>query len=422
MMVHPMRELLDEGGLTSKSRDRQFTTFLDLKQDYHHDFINQLREQVHKYGYDWSGLENSESERELCATSFVEEWGKMYWGTKTNREKYLLPESLNDPSLCVYPDRKDEIVKALAILLKRKAKSHIKSTRPSMEATVTPSVPNRPVQPSSAPQPLSQPTFRKEINAKRKMNDRRSQSPTLSDDEIRRPVTRKTTGHDLSIRPFRRIASPEEVISADRNKSKPQKTQDLVTTPLDTTRLDTNADIDTDMALMTHFLVSISNQQGLAPIWVPFKRFSSTKSFLSHMLSECTLQYWDSHKQALSDVQTENSPVVVAASVKFAWSDFEMRLRQGKDEDWKLIMAQLEKAWKESELSKDSNFYDRFKILLLHNGFNIDISDTIPDILTIQRIENYMHIRKQEVDGIIESASANTIIFCSCVLDDWVTG
>ena len=139
----------------------------------------------------------------------------------------------------------------------------------------------------------------------------------------------------------------------------PRETQELITTLSHTV-----AGKDPDMAGITHFLVSISNQQGLAPTWIPFQRFTSTVSFLSHMLSECTLQYWDSHAQMLSNVQLEHPPVVVAASVKFTWSDFEIRLRQGRDEDWRLVMTQLENAWKESEISKDSFFYDGFKVLV----------------------------------------------------------
>ncbi|KAK1145936.1 hypothetical protein N8T08_003883 [Aspergillus melleus] len=363
-MVHPMRELLDEGGLTPKSRDRMFTTFLDLKLDRHHDFITQVRDHVQKYGYKWADLEKSKTERQTCATSFVEDWGKLYWGSETNRKEHLLEESLDDPGcLCVYPDRKDEIVRAVAILLERKAKSHMRTARQSMETFATPSTPNLPVQPSSAPQPVSQPALRKENKAKRKRYDRLSQSPSPSpppsspQDESRRHITRKSSG-SLTIRPFRDIASPDMDIIAERDKSMPRETQELTTT-----LSHTDAGKEPDMAGMTHFLVSISNQQGLAPTWIPFQRFTSTVSFLSHMLSECTLQYWDSHAQMLSNVQLEYPPVVVAASVKFTWSDFEIRLRQGRDEDWRLVMTQLEKAWKESEISRDSFFYDGFKVL-----------------------------------------------------------
>ncbi|KAJ5161805.1 hypothetical protein N7492_007197 [Penicillium capsulatum] len=46
---------------------------------------------------------------------------------------------------------------------------------------------------------------------------------------------------------------------------------------------------------------------------------------------------------------------------------------------------------------------------LLHNGFSIGIGDTIPDRLTIQRIEDAVRARKQEVESITASATENTL-------------
>ncbi|EFQ98500.1 DNA-directed RNA polymerase II subunit RPB1 [Nannizzia gypsea CBS 118893] len=46
---------------------------------------------------------------------------------------------------------------------------------------------------------------------------------------------------------------------------------------------------------------------------------------------------------------------------------------------------------------------------LLHNGFSIGIGDTIPDLATIQKIENAVRVRKEEVDSITASATENTL-------------
>ncbi|OGE54853.1 hypothetical protein PENARI_c005G11642 [Penicillium arizonense] len=46
---------------------------------------------------------------------------------------------------------------------------------------------------------------------------------------------------------------------------------------------------------------------------------------------------------------------------------------------------------------------------LLHNGFSIGIGDTIPDQLTIQKIEEAVRNRKQEVETITASATENTL-------------
>ncbi|PGH06206.1 hypothetical protein AJ79_06594 [Helicocarpus griseus UAMH5409] len=46
---------------------------------------------------------------------------------------------------------------------------------------------------------------------------------------------------------------------------------------------------------------------------------------------------------------------------------------------------------------------------LLHHGFSIGIGDTIPDLPTIQKIENAVRVRKAEVDEITASATDNTL-------------
>lgn len=185
----------------------------------------------------------------------------------------------------------------------------------------------------------------------------------------KRPVARKSIVPSQPIRPFRTVVSPEKTVP-ERTKPKSQaKAKEPVTTTTTVSTTDTpagkNESSDADMSAKTHFLLSISNQQGMAPIWIPYKKFTSTTAFLSHMLSECTLQYWDGQTKTLVDMQPERLQAVVAASVKFAWSNFEVRLRQGKDQDWALCMAQLEKAWKDSEVSMDCEFYDGFKVLVM---------------------------------------------------------
>ncbi|PLB45117.1 hypothetical protein P170DRAFT_502180 [Aspergillus steynii IBT 23096] len=353
-MVHLMRETLDQGELTVKKRDREFTTFLDLKQEYHHEFINRLREYVQNFGPDWVLLEQSEDERESCAKDFVEAWGNLYWGTETNRQTHLLQDSLDEPeSLCVYPERKIEIIEAVTILLERKARSILKGqTRQSLESVNTPSAPNiRPAAPSSAPQPA----IRK---MKRKKVERRSESPS-SDDEFRRHSARKTTEPAQPIRPFNSIVvspSPEREIP---ERSKPTarlqaNTQDLTTFSTPTTASTGNGS-SSAMSAQTHFLVTAFYQQVMSPIWLPYKKFTSSASFLSHMFSEGTLKNWDSGAYA----QKEG-----VASVKFGWSDFEILIRPGHNQDLAMLMERLEKAWQDSEVSMDSNFYDGFKVLV----------------------------------------------------------
>lgn len=107
--VHPMRADLDEGCLSTRHRDRDFTMFLDLGQAHHSEFITKLKQSVQGYGFKWEELRDSEEERRQCATNFTLEFGPLYWGTAEGREKYLDSSALKRTAeLCVYPRCKEE--------------------------------------------------------------------------------------------------------------------------------------------------------------------------------------------------------------------------------------------------------------------------------------------------------------------------
>lgn len=111
MSPNMMKTALDNGVLALSKRDREFTTFLDLKNEYHSQFISRLRQHVSDVGLSWSALFENEDGCVKCAESFAEKFGMEYWGSEANREKYLLKDPLQSPdSLCVYPERKDEYV------------------------------------------------------------------------------------------------------------------------------------------------------------------------------------------------------------------------------------------------------------------------------------------------------------------------
>jgi hypothetical protein len=85
--------------------DRQFTAALDLKNAFHLEFMARLRSYVQE-NYDWEKLV-CEKERQICATSFVEQHRVQYWGTEENRRKYLMGKCLEGPAdLCTFPERK----------------------------------------------------------------------------------------------------------------------------------------------------------------------------------------------------------------------------------------------------------------------------------------------------------------------------
>lgn len=84
---------------------RDFTTFVDVKNEHHSEFLKTLWDHVSKNHYSWEKLESDEKERRACATSFVQHFGQKYWGSNS---QYLMEESLKQPeNLCVYPQRKE---------------------------------------------------------------------------------------------------------------------------------------------------------------------------------------------------------------------------------------------------------------------------------------------------------------------------
>lgn len=104
-----MKTALDNGVLALSKRDREFTTFLDLKNEYHGQFIRRLRQHVVHAGLSWSAIFEDDGECVKCAESFAEKFGMEYWGSEENRDKYLLKDPLQSPdSLCVYPEKKNE--------------------------------------------------------------------------------------------------------------------------------------------------------------------------------------------------------------------------------------------------------------------------------------------------------------------------
>ncbi|GAB1204130.1 hypothetical protein APSETT445_002779 [Aspergillus pseudonomiae] len=274
MEPHPMTCDLDEGRLNAKCRDRKFTTFLDLKFDYHTAFINRLREHVQMTKYSWNELQSFESKRRSCAEKFVEKYGMTYWGAET-RKSYLLPEAFEEPeSLCTYPERKDDSIW-----------SHGQENNGNVH-----------------PEPTS-------------------------------PKANWTSAGDKAGTTAEKASNQEGNYPND-----------------------------------TKFLVEASSQEGMAPVWVSFQNFPSASSFLEHMAAECRVDEWSPSRQILTENSNwESGQLVLAASVKFEWSGFEIRVRQGVDHDLTIVFQELQKAWKSKELNLDGGLVKQFRIkVMLH--------------------------------------------------------
>ncbi|PYI27346.1 hypothetical protein BP00DRAFT_429430 [Aspergillus indologenus CBS 114.80] len=121
-----------------------------------------------------------------------------------------------------------------------------------------------------------------------------------------------------------------------------------------------------------YFLVTATSQPGMGSVWVPYRDFRSAEAFMRYLRQECRLDGWSPSRQLSHDVSghtpTTVKPVVVAASVKFDWTDFEIRVRQNHDQDWAMVQQELQKAMEgRTQLLESGSLTSAFKIrVLLH--------------------------------------------------------
>ncbi|GCB26734.1 hypothetical protein AAWM_09619 [Aspergillus awamori] len=422
-----MKELLDRGEVKASWRDKQFVHFLDLKEEYGREFLNLVKEHVEPNGFEWTDILTSENERRACAKDFVAQYGLKYWGTPANRKKYLQEESLADEkTLCTYPAQRTEflapsntivqktkmlshqtqIVRTIEILLLRKAKGY---SRLSQEKA-------KPTQPTKSP-------FESASTSKRKSTLKETDEDT--DKPVYKTRTRSTPS---AIRPFRTNvceSEPEaEFQSSAAKKTKKQRTslarcytgtpelqlppsrgKDSMSAPhqgtfvhraasryakdtkfpategsqsviaaaqyaQDTKLLATeNNHIGTTASQYfkdTKFLVTASNQVGMAPVWLPFTDFNQATEFLEHMAKQCNVMEWSPSVQLKWESMP---PQVIAASVRFDWSDFEIRVRRECNEDLLLMLQELSNAWQAEDEGKEGASGSVFKIkVMLHIG------------------------------------------------------
>lgn len=209
----------------------------------------------------------------------------------------------------------------------------------------------------------------KTLDKPRKKKKRNSKSTTTVQTEVESPLD----SHKPSpgIRPSGAISSPTDWESANENSKK----RKLWETEMDLSGIDitSNASIaaeeraestsrhlssrpPTPIELAhkheTKFLVSASTQRDMAPVWVDYKPFDSSSEFLGAMADEC-LSEWDPSAQLNNEIRGLPWSHIPAASVRFEWTDFNIRVRPGKDGDWESVMKRLEKAWSGKDHSAD---------------------------------------------------------------------
>ncbi|GFG05982.1 hypothetical protein IFM61392_04113 [Aspergillus lentulus] len=375
-----MEEALDDGVLRLSMRYRNFTLFLDLKDQYHKEFLTRLTEHTEQFGFDWGTLEQSKHERMSCAESFLGRYGMLYWGKEVNRERFLMKDSRADPaSLCIYPERKKEIVRVIEMLLQKKARSILKA---NMTPQTPSDAPAKTVSSSSlvltngvAGSLSSSVGENNNQLGKRRAPDDLEASPSRLGDADARAIRPFSSISDTASNTMRR-QGPVSLHEASRNVNRVEysgtpKTDSTMThlsriTPADTARMPEDT-----LQQQTKFLVSASTQPNMAPVWVPFQVFQSAASFIAHMAEECNIHEWDPSAQLNKEISKwDSSPpapqAVVAASVKFDWSEFFIRVRQGRDDDWEFVMQELRNSWRVKQGDDGSEAGNqRFHILVM---------------------------------------------------------
>ncbi|PLB41434.1 uncharacterized protein BDW47DRAFT_122489 [Aspergillus candidus] len=365
MSPNMMKIALDNGVLALSKRDREFTTFLDLKNEYHSQFITRLRQHVAHAGSSWSAIFEDEDECVKCAESFAEKFGVEYWGSERNREKYLLKDPLQSPDgLCVYPERKDELVRVLVLLLKLKAKhwvnriqksggdtttttattQRLSGDTTSLSLEQTPGTGNRRNDATEPRRPRKRESYKRALSLSPSDEEQEDpshpQSPALSSstEESKRPTKTRR------IRRFSDILASEQADEKPNNNNdsdnetlrekfsssastspfpspsaKPEPTSSPIrlTTPAPAPApvpanmrnpLHPSA-LETRFGDQTFFLVRTSAQQTMAPVWVRFQRFSTTAAFIERLVNETKIrawQTWGADAQLLAENNNNN--------------------------------------------------------------------------------------------------------------------
>ncbi|KAJ9350755.1 hypothetical protein DTO027B9_6779 [Paecilomyces variotii] len=310
---------LNDGVLTTKSRMRAFTTFLDIKNEYHSEFLKNLWGYVNKNRcYDWEKLRRDEKVRRVCATTFVDHFGQKYWGEKS-RARYLMEGSLERPeNLCVYPQRKEVMIRAVTLLLEKKSSSReVLQTGSGGEGDVAPVT-------ESA---ISE-TVLKARKSKKKDAKRASYHERLTPE----------------------FGTPEIVQNMGLPLWEPPYYHTEPNTPDDEGEdVETFAEIESKYMRQTTFLLSTDTEQEMFPVHIPFHRFSRVSAFFTSMMDECVLNEKDDTMDTMQIDDESNTDGqigrILAASVGFEWCGYKILVRPGKEDDWKRVIAQLREEW-----------------------------------------------------------------------------
>ncbi|KAL2002616.1 hypothetical protein VTN02DRAFT_6378 [Thermoascus thermophilus] len=347
-----LKSAIEQGVLTTTSTYREFMTFLDLKHEYHNGFKTLLADHVTEKKHSWERLFASKAERQTCATGFADEFGMRYWGTEENRAKYLLRESLADTDLFTYPERREEIIQVIMILLQKMAKSKKDASQQGPE-TVRPSS-------SSSGRLVSC------------VDEAHVLSPVHKSSKRARESTPRKESKRRSRCPSRRLIKNHGCPSPELGEEQPQPGTNIMASDEEGFDL-----LEQKYARVTRFLVTASTQGDAAPVSSAFYRYSSVSRFLGFMADECGVAGWDPTGRSHAGVPSPSSALsglVAYASLTFRWSGHRIRVRPGKEKDWTEALRHIHRAWWVEERKRlDEGRDDDDSWYYGQEDFNIDV-------------------------------------------------
>ncbi|KAI9878019.1 MAG: hypothetical protein M1830_002139 [Pleopsidium flavum] len=125
---------------------------------------------------------------------------------------------------------------------------------------------------------------------------------------------------------------------------KPVKREELILRPSEvpsrletaTTKPETPALLSRAIINGTSLSVRVSNQPCVAPAFVSLNLCLDFQALFPILVAEC-------------DVQTSSTMKITKISVTFPWNGEQLRLRRGREEDWRLFCSTLRRRWQNPE-------------------------------------------------------------------------
>ncbi|KAJ5601111.1 hypothetical protein N7510_010645 [Penicillium lagena] len=321
----PLMEFLDREELVATSRLDEFRRFFDLQIQFWDEFRLKLKAWVSSFS-SWVSVLNMESERRKIAETFLEENGPKFWGSDKTRQKYLMQESIESRDLCLWPERKEAMIRGLMLLLEKTAKLTKERSADSSLSTI-PNLSNMMTQ-----SPLT---------------------PTPSRLIDRNVLLQSQTPNNCS------PARPLPLHLALRNP-----------TPATTTLSQENfASIENEEVFMagTSCLVREDGVTDRPSVCTPFQHFVTSERFLDVMAESCGLPLMADPSALLLHRESPvvSRRVVVSAMAWPRWTTTSFPIRLGYEGDMQVLMNKVKYAWQAKSRGEFPCFEFEIEVVLV---------------------------------------------------------